>query len=180
MMNTLFTTCIALDLPTLLADTEDKSFGYRDMIPAVAIMMIIAGMMMNIRKRRRNSNQKVTGQEMIEKNRQLHGVKGDLDELMVEIQQLAKRLGAQLDNKTIHLEKLLAEADIKIQQLKQLQTSDTPMTSHSTESLTPPASSDPLSMKVNQLSREGHSADAIAKTLNEHIGKIELILALAK
>ncbi len=181
MINYLLTISTQAPRLLILAQDEDKGFGFGDIIPAAALIMIITGMMLSGRKKRRNTNLKnLSGQEMIEKNRQLHGVKSDLDELMVEIQQLAKRLGSQLDNKTIHLEKLLQEADQKIDQLKQLQTSDPLTATRSTASLTPPASNDPLSRKVYQLAQQGHSADNIAQQLNEHIGKIELILALAK
>ena len=72
------------------------------------------------RKHRKHENPGITAREQIERTRQRQGVRDDMQSLMVEIEQLAKRLGAQLDAKTVHIEKTLREADERIAQLQAL------------------------------------------------------------
>src|SRR5690606_30653650 len=43
-----------------------------------------------------------------------------LEDIMVDIEQMAKRLGAQLDNKAARVEALIDQADRRINELKQL------------------------------------------------------------
>ena len=72
------------------------------------------------RTRQKNSGTKVTAREHIDRVRQKQAVRDDMNELMVEIEQMAKRLGAQLDAKTIHIEKATREAEERIAQLEAL------------------------------------------------------------
>lgn len=145
------------------------------------------------RQRRRRSGVEPTSRQQVERNRQLQGMQGRLEQLMVEIEQMAKRLAAQLDAKAMHLEKLLEEADAKARELQQL--------SRPTEAPIRPAaavrqavaqhahtaplidgdstdSSDPLAATIYELADAGLDAASIAKQLDEHVGKVELILAL--
>ncbi len=144
------------------------------------------------------------------------GVRRDLEELMVEVEQLARRLGSQLDNKARRLEMLIAEADRRIARLGQLQagpvtpdgaagSSASPTASRSPAAAQGPAHAGdqvaasataqgaassstwrraeppdhPLSRQVWRLAAAGKDAASIAAELDEHEGKIELILALA-
>lgn len=124
-------------------------------------------------------------EEQIERLRQSHGMRGDLDRAMEEIEDLTKRLGDRLDQKSRSLERLLAEADEKIAELKRLKgepaapaaPSPLKFSSHANVS---PMSDDPLARSVYDLFDAGHAPIEIAKRLNEQIGKVELILALRR
>ena len=78
------------------------AFDAKDLIPAGAITLIAAGLLMHYRKRKASMvRERLDPNEQLDRNRQLRGIRGDLEDLMVEIEQLAKRFGTQLDAKSI-------------------------------------------------------------------------------
>lgn len=208
------TATIFAQLPTIQSDSP-VAFG----LLIVGIVFISAWMLMRIRKRKLHGPDHPTAREHLERYKQQDGVKNDLEGLMVEIEQLAKRLGAQLDAKSMQLEKLIDDADLRIAQLQQAMKAEHAKSASersrqpaSAEAITrqletvseasmppsesapetpagnPPAPSsdspeasagpDALAADVARLADAGHSADEIAKQLGEHVGKVELILAL--
>ena len=187
-----------------LTPTLAQRTFWTDMMLVLGVVMITAWLFSRLRKRRLTQARQPTVQEQIERNRQQRGLRGDLEDLMVEIEQLAKRLGAQLDAKSFHIEKLMREADRRIARLERMQPQ-----SHATidprplntEAATkqpvgaaaatdPPApqsphhneaaagENDPLVRSIYDLADQGVNATDIARQLNEHLGKVELILAL--
>lgn len=165
----------------------------------VGIVFISAWLLMRIRKRSLRGPGHPTAQEHLERYKQKDAVRNDLESLMVDIEQLAKRLGAQLDAKTIQLEKLLDDADLRIAQLQQTMQSQhqSPPPPESPPEVTAASSEDsgsgaadaenggaasgggdPLAADVYRLADEGHAPPEIARRLDEHVGKVELILAL--
>ena len=84
----------------------------------VGIVFISAWLLMRIRKRSVHGPNHPTAREHLERYKQQDGVRNDLEGLMVEIEQLAKRLGNQLDVKAMRIEKLIDEADLRIAQLQ--------------------------------------------------------------
>ena len=127
----------------------------------------------------------LTPEEQIERLRESRGMHGDLEKLMAEIEDLAKRLEGRLDAKSQQVEKLIAEMDRRIAELSRLQGQSTAKADRVSVAplpappLTPPElPNDPLSRSVYQLADAGHSPPEIARKLNEQIGKVELILAL--
>lgn len=179
----------------------------RDMLPVLGILLIILALFMGIRQKRKNIQQHDgTAQEHFNRLRQDQGVRHDLESLMVEIEAMAKQLGGQLDAKSIRIEKLMREADIKLQQLQDAARladltrqavhapppaappprpaqAPTPTPAPATPTPAPPADPGPsegdsLNKRVYQLADAGLDAPQIAKDLGEHVGKIELILAL--
>ncbi len=171
-------------------------------IPLLGILLITVGMMMGIRKKRRRSSVQSSAREHVDELRQKQAVRGDLEQLMMEVEQLAKRFGTQLDAKAMQMERLIDEADQKIAELKQFelnqqnapvpqpqppqpqQPSQAPH--YAAQDATPAPqvpTSDPdaeLKAKVCNLADRGHDPVEIARQLDEHVGKIELILALRK
>ncbi len=176
---------------TLAFDISELPPAARIGIPVVGVLLITMSMMMGIRKKRRRSQARGTTRDRVEELKQRHEVRGDLEQLMVEIEQLAKRFGAQLDAKTVQMERLIDEADGKIRELKQLGQArqDAPQI-YTPQPSSPkpqdPALSDPpspddvLKRSVYDLAEQGHDPAEIARRLDEHVGKIELILALRK
>lgn len=182
----------------LALEMSDLSPAAKIAIPFLGVLLITISMMMGIRKKRRRSHTQGTARDRVDELKQKHAVRGDLEELMVEIEQLAKRFGAQLDAKTIQMERLIDEADRKIAELKQLDQArrDKPQTQPAqpsplkpqaspnpqppTPNPQPPSSDDALKRSVCDLADQGHDPVEIARRLDEHVGKIELILALRK
>jgi hypothetical protein len=150
----------------------------------------------------------------LDRTRQDRALQRDLTEVAAEIEQLAKRLGAQLDSQAARLEALIRQADARIARLQQLPPEVAPpsaatnppgiftalnasrekvaQTAGSLRGATNPAPprlpssdsgaalipDDPLARQVYQLADAGLGPPDIAKKVGEHVGKVELILAL--
>jgi seryl-tRNA synthetase len=180
-------------MPGLAFELSDLSSNLSWTLPFLGVVLITVSLMMGIRKRRRRSHAKGTARDRVEELKQHQAVRGDFEQLMVEVEQLSKRFGAQLDAKTVQMERLIEEAEQKIAELKQLEqarqaTNQSSVTqassskpqataSTATESSTP---DDTLKRSVCGLADQGHDPIEIARRLNEHVGKVELILALRK
>ena len=181
------------------------------------------------KRRKRGPTSILNPHEQLERLKQARGMRGDLEQLMVEIEQMAKRMGAQLDAKSMRIERLLDEADQRIEQLQKLEAralaqndtqgdsridslsadSDTTASTHGSLNATGEAADhasglanenasehgsphsqpaaapavdalpqDPLARSVYALADQGNDPQQIAKELQEHVGKVELILAL--
>jgi len=182
-----------------LAQAEDDSggllggFTLTDLLLAAGILLITLSMLRFYKKRSANQKDpRTAANESIERNRQLRGVRNDMESLMVEIEEYAKRMGTQLDAKSMRLEKLLEEADHKLRELDARQGGGSvnphPRGNGQSESASaageppdpppPEEPADPLARSVLELAEQGHDAHAIAQQLGEHVGKVELILAL--
>ncbi len=163
------------------------------------ILLVSLSLLLRLRKKMRAGNQRVTARENLERYKAKTEVRDDLSRVMVEVEQMARRVAAQLDAKTIAVEKLLAEADERIARLEALQhttptgappdippapQADTMPPAKTPARATPAADSSPttpadeLSAKVYALADDGLNPSDIARKLQEHIGKVELILAL--
>lgn len=200
----------------VLAITGEEVAPY---VLILGLILVTASLMMKLAKRKRGGSSanggdpKVTGAERLEKLRQEQGVRRDLDSLMVEIEEMAKRLSHQLDAKAVRLEQLIEDADHRLIRLRHVaerleaaqqgdaETPASPVSQSSGETPAPPPQDgdllstsapaareakdapppdgdDPLTRSVYALADEGYDAKAIAGRLQEHTGKVELILAL--
>jgi len=81
-------------------------------LAAVGILLVSMALLMGIRKRRRKAGGKVTARETLERYEAKGQVRDDLERVMVEVEEMAKRVAAQLDAKTIAVERLMREADV--------------------------------------------------------------------
>ena len=205
-----------------LAQMADDSVFATGLL-VIGILFICAWLLMRLRKRSLKGPGFPTARENLERYRQKDAVRDDLERIMVDIEQLAKRLGAQLDAKALQVEKLIDDADLRIAQLQRamreqhlpptdaerralagpaltggpaelstLPASDPPGTPHQTApgvasdiasgNASPPvgatAGGNEPTASVHRLADQGLSAAEIARQLNEHVGKVELILAL--
>ena len=143
-----------------------------------ALIMIAVWLLSRRQLRGRDSGgESITPREKIERLKQVGGMREDLRELMVEIEQMARRVGSQLDAKAHRLEKLLIEADQKLEKMRSVApgTASEGSSDPSPETAEP---ADPLVAKVYQLADQGRSTVEIAQQLDEQVGKVELMLAL--
>lgn len=126
----------------------------------------------------------------------------EVEALLGEVEETARRLTAQIDNRYMRLEQLLTEADEKIRRLEQLaQSADAPrglgpsvpplsepvaavtdaqraLSRLRQERGAPPATQDPAYQPIYSLADRGKSSREIAQELGRQPGEIELILAL--
>lgn len=166
---------------SILAADDSSHLGTYMLL--AGLVLVTVSLMMRLRKRHRQRALEPGPHEQVERVRQMRGMRGDLEELMVEIEQMTKRLGAQLDAKALHLERLLDEANQKISRIDNPAGQDDDRLESPADASSPPARQeivpdDPLARDVYQLADQGFESDDIARKLNEHVGKVELILAL--
>lgn len=154
-------------------------------IAVVGILFIIMAMFSLGRARKRTGSSRDTARDHVERAREKQHVRTELEALMVDINRMARDLGGQLDAKIIRIEKANEEADERIAQLQALRDSlnaPAAMGQPAADQLVTPqadaANVDPLTKEVYALADQGKGPADIAQQLDEHVGKIELILAL--
>jgi hypothetical protein len=113
------------------------------------------------------------------------GVERQMQNLLVDLNEMARQMNAQIDTRAAKLEQLIKEADERIAKLNQQPAT---MSFHPTESFStsapphpdpePAAPIDPRHAEIYSLADLGQSAKEIATKLNRPSGEIELILAL--
>jgi hypothetical protein len=109
---------------------------------------------------------------------QQRSVERQMQNVLVEMSEMARQITAQLDTRAAKLEALIREADEKIATLK-----STPGQQESPEVLSQPHDQpifDPGHSVVYALADKGRSSAEIAHELNRPRGEIELILALRR
>lgn len=155
----------------------------------MGILLVTASMMIGLRNRKQRGSTQITAREQLERVKQREGLKRDLEALAVEIEEMARRIGAQLDNKAARIETLLAQADAAATRLEQARMALLQPASNAPPDARPGAKQpttvaasggDRLTSDVVRLHAEGMSAADIARAVGEDAGKIELILALRK
>lgn len=152
--------------------------GYApQMLMAAGVALALVVVMRSLRQRTRRGAEQLSPQERIERIKQKSGMEGDLRQMMVELEDLTRRFSAQLDAKSVRLERLLEEADERIAELKRL--TDAPGAKPAPAQLSQPEEPlDPVAIEVYRLADSGKRPLEIARQLDEHVGKVELILAL--
>jgi hypothetical protein len=115
---------------------------------------------------------------------QQRSVERQMQNVLVEMAELARQISAQIDTRSSKLEVLMKEADERIAHLQSLSRGQpTGLTSNSlpdsTEAQQADASAlDPRNVQVYALADQGRTPLEIAQQLNRPSGEIELILAL--
>jgi hypothetical protein len=111
---------------------------------------------------------------------QQKSVEREMQNLLVELSEMARQITAQLDTRSTKLELLIQEADQKIAELRALTGDDgrglpnfgaRPTAAQQPEE-------DPRHAEVYRLADQGLNCQQIAQELGRHSGEIELILAL--
>ena len=90
------------------------------------IVLLTAILLVNLRRRQSRSGEELTAHERVERSKQVGGTRDDLRHMMVDLEELTRRFSAQLDAKSIRLEKLLDEADRKIAALQAAEDGESP------------------------------------------------------
>ena len=172
----------------------------------LGIVLIITSLMMVARGRRRKRAQgggAPQPSERLEELRQRREVRGDLERLMVDLEEMARRLGAQMDAKARRVEHLLDLAETRLEELRRAQAGGLPPEpTEPVSALEPPPSpfdhdlpgaestagspiasnlsdeAQDLRQRVYALADAGADPGRIASELDEHQGKVELILSL--
>lgn len=106
------------------------------------------------------------------------GVRFASGEVLADVDELSRRLAEELDRKAARLERLIAEADARLEQLEPaVRRARSAADGHAPVR---DGGLDPVSVQVYEMADRGCSAVEIAQSLGQHVGKVELILALRR
>lgn len=151
---------------------------FSSMLMVAGLLLLLTIVLVNFRKRV-GRTENMDPREKIERDRQVNSTRNDLRQMMVDLEEVTRQFSAQLDAKSRRLEKLIEEADHRIAQLGNGPASTSRLQPHESVEVPPPVvPADPLTQSVYQMADQGVQTDEIARRLDEHIGKVELILAL--
>ena len=171
------------------------TLGVESMLPqlmmaagaALAIVVVLRSLRQRAARQGGGDEEAVRPSQRADRARQSQQMQGDLRQMMVELEDLTRRFSAQLDAKSMRLERLLEEADQKIDELRRLQqplatsrTPGEPATPPAPEPAPAPEPNDPLAAQIYRLADAGKRPLDIARQLDEHVGKVELILNLRR
>jgi len=101
-------------------------------------------------------------------------LRADIEDLLKDLEQLSKRLAAQIDEGVVRLNRAIADADLRIKKLNGSAVA-TPQAVAPT-----PEPTEPRTRQIYLLADEGLAAPEIAQRLNRHLGEVELILNLRR
>ncbi len=110
---------------------------------------------------------------------QQRSVEREMQNVLVEMSEMARQITAQIDTRAARLEALIRQADQRIAALNALPPSQPETKSPALEPADSPAV-DPRHAQVYALADQGRSSQEIAQELNRPSGEIELILALRR
>jgi hypothetical protein len=162
----------------------------------IAAILLATIVVLNMRRRRRplDGSPKQYRREIDAANAQTSAVKRNMEELLVELQELSRKISAQIDTKFVKLEQSIADADKRISTLRALieearaAGTQQPTTAEGgpgaiqaapapeKQGTRPPP--DPRYRQIYMLADEGHTPVQIARELGHTVGEVELILNL--
>ena len=159
----------------------------------LGVVLLVALMLRMTYRKQRNPGPTPSSfaREQLAKLKEEHAVKGNLEELMVQLQELSREINAQIDTKFAKLEASIRSADERIDTLYHLlrgraqeqPTVDTIISDDGAGEEPPPDESgaeapDSPRAKIYALADSGKSAVEIAHHTGQAPGEIELILSL--
>ncbi|MBN1347365.1 MAG: hypothetical protein JXQ73_32040 [Phycisphaerae bacterium] len=103
-----------------LAAATSSKFPDLLVLVAVVIMVMLAVISARRRSMNRGASPRAYAREQLAKLREQNEVRDDLQELMMQLEQLARELSAQVDTRFAKLEKAITDADARIAELKRL------------------------------------------------------------
>jgi hypothetical protein len=177
---------------------QDEAQSASDLASSIAPFLLLAGVVMltivlmgKIKKKTKRSSREpvLEPKERIEAIREKADSGTVLQHRAAETTELIRELTALLDNRSEKLELLVQHADERISRLERLSDEAeqrlTPRHAENRNSTEKPRSestlaTDALRQQIYDLADQGHATNEIAQRLGQHVGKVELILALRR
>lgn len=157
----------------------------------VGVVLLVAIMLRLTYRKQRNPgpSPKTFAREHLAKMKEEHGMRGDIEELMVQLQELSRDISAQIDTRFTKLEASIQSADERIETLQKLirtaqgrpaidllaDDDDKPQPSEPV-----PAGVDVMRSRILALTEIGKDPVEIAREIGRTPGEIELILSLER
>ena len=169
------------DAPPPGMNQKAKDSALPGMLMAVGVVILTVMALSNLRRRMRQQSRQTTldPRERIEsfeseaKKRQL------VEGYMANAEELTARLAAHMDNKAAWLEKLMEDADERIRRLELIEHRSAQESSQASGAQLEPGE-DPMKLRIYALADQGLPPLEIARQLDQHTGKVELVLALRR
>jgi len=179
----------------------------KDALLLGVVVLLVTAAMASLRRRMRNRRSgSATGLLGGWSGLEQESAKRDLCELTVQLEELSRRIGAQIDTRFQKLETVIADADQRIASLEALlraakdipaldvaagddrvckgrEASEAPAAWQKAGTTAPgaiPSREDPLRRRIHELSASGKTSVEIAQAVGRNPGEIELILALPR
>lgn len=168
----------------------------QDNAPIIGALALLAMVLLSISIRRRARERMgpptQTARERLQELAEQRGVRDDMEQLLAELQDLARKINAQIDTKFAKLEAAIADADRRIAALDRLihqqagggidvtVGDETPSGEGPSSPSPPPAAPDTAHARVYELADAGKSPVEIAQATGRTPGEVELILALRR
>ncbi len=166
--------------------------GFQNYAPLLGVVLLVFIMLrLTARKQRQSGSMPQRyARDHVAKLKEEHAVKGDMRELMVELQELSRNINAQIDTRFAKLEVSIRSADERIDLLERLlraadgrPTIDTVVSGDDEAPRLPPAQPQaglPESQhgRIYDLADGGRNSIQIAQETGKTPGEIELILSL--
>lgn len=146
-------------------------------VPLTLGLVLLFYMMFRTRKKRRDPLDDSPGKLSLAQQR---SVERQMQNLLVEMAEMARQISAQLDTRAARLQQLIADADQRMAMLQNLQgdTGTTPGSFPRSVRDEPATTDDPRHADVYKLADAGRTSADIAAALHRPSGEVELILAL--
>ena len=160
--------------------TIGNLFDSKDLVPLAIAIMAVVLLMSSLRRRQRrlaNPSKRPAPQRDRVTDLNADQTRRDLDRLLVELEELARRISAEIDTRFAKLETAIHDADQRIAVLQKLKAQDGPDRAQASVSV---ARSDDRHAVVYEMADAGASPIEIAKELGRSPGEVELVLNLRR
>jgi hypothetical protein len=188
-----------MTMPTsLLASFSNDPNAKYILVGVVGVIVLYVVMRPFLQKKKKDPFDRANFTQSLSQQR---GVERQMQHLLVELNEMARQMTAQLDSRSTKLELLIKDADERLAELRRatdaarsaaprfeippssaLFAPTTPSQQPSSFGLREPEpdvdATDPTHLQIHQLSDEGKTVSDIAAILGHPSGEIELILAL--
>lgn len=169
------------DGPAQDASEEARDVPLPGMLMSAGVLLLVFLALSSLRRRMRQQakQSRATPRERIDAIQSQAKKRQMVDGYMADAEELTRRLAAHLDNKAAWLEKLIEDADDRIRRLELIEHRQGQEPQQTTAPRIEPGE-DPIKRRIYELADQGLRPIEIAKELDQHTGKIELVLALRR
>ena len=174
--------------PLLLAASGITS-GQIALIGIIVAVTFLTLLSISRRRREGGPSPRAYARELVGRAREEKAIHSDIAEIMLQLQQVAREINAQLDAKFIRLEQCIADADRRIERVERAARPVAPRAAldvtvgeeSTDERQAPePPQQDRTRERIHAMMDRGMSASDIAQAVGKPFGEVELMIALRK
>jgi hypothetical protein len=137
------------------------------------------------KRRERGPSPRMYAREQVARLREQKSIETDIGEIMLQLQQVAREINAQLDAKFVRLERSVRDADERIRRLERLAptksraaTLDVTVSDTTEPAKRAPSNSGEITRRICAMGAAGKPPADIARAVGKSIAEVQLILAV--